>query len=102
MATLRFTIEGDTYDLDMERILNVEAIAAQKVTGKKWDEILDDADKSDAEAITAVVWIALKRKNPDLRFTDVSFPFHEVWTNREFVGDDADPPKQDGEGSAQA
>ena len=109
MTILRLTVDGEIHDLDMTRILNTEAIAAQKVTGLTWDQMLTKCDDGDAEAISALVWIAVKRTQPDLRFKDLSFPLREVWGGREFIdtdddgGDaDVDPPMPEGVGSENA
>jgi hypothetical protein len=111
MTILRLTVDGETHELDMTRILNTEAIAAQKVTGLTWDQMLTKCDDGDAEAISALVWIAVKRAHPELRFKDLSFPLREVWGGREFIDtddasdegdDDVDPPKPEGAGSESA
>lgn len=95
---LRLTIDGVQYDVDVMRILNTEAIAVQKVTGYGYDEWLNKCDEGDAEAITAMVWIAMKRKpdHHDLKFRDVTFPMREVWGGREYITDDI-PEDADGD-----
>jgi hypothetical protein len=96
---LKFDLDDESYELDLTRILNTEAIAAQKVNGEdSWDAILRRADNGDATAITALVWIAVKRRKPDLRFSELEFPLHETWVTRELIDPDAedeatDPPQ---------
>lgn len=99
--TLRFVVDEQQYEIDVTRILNTEAIAVQKVTGYGYDDWLSKCDDGDPMAVTAMVWIAMKRANPELRYSDVSFPMRETWGNREYVtdadltddgeGDDATP-----------
>lgn len=92
MVILRFSVDGQQYEIDVLRILNTEAIAVQKATGYGYDEWLTKCDEGDPLAVTAMVWIAMKRRPEyhDLRFTDVSFPMRETWGNREYVTDAAD------------
>ena len=95
---IKFSVDDDVYELDMQRILNTEAIAVQKVTGMTYDEWLNACDEGDPGAITALVWIAMKRKRPELRYSDVEFPLREVWANREYEGieepEDPTPPAE--------
>ena len=98
---VKFEVDGQTYEIDTSRIMNTEAIAAQKVTGKNYNDWLGACDDGDIESITALVWIAMKRGNPELRFKDVEFPVFETWGNREYIvddevaADDADPTQAD-------
>lgn len=87
---LRFTLDDQVHELDLRRVSNKAAIAAQKVTGAdSWDAVLSQVDDGDATAITALVWTALKKDDPDLRFSDVEFSIYD-WRSREFIDPDAD------------
>jgi hypothetical protein len=88
---LRFEVDQTTYEIDPASILNTEAIAVQKVTGYGYDEWLGKCDDGDPQAVTAMVWVAMKRQNPELRYSDVSFPMRETWGNRELVSDEETP-----------
>ena len=75
---MKIRINDWSCEYDPSKILNVEAIAAQKVTGLGWAEWLDALGKGDMTALTALVWVLRKRTEPELRFTDVSFPIGDV------------------------
>ena len=93
---LKVTVGGAPIEMDIQGILNVEAIEVQKVTGYGYREFLGKIDEGDIAAITALVYIARKRHEPELKFRDVEFPISD-WNTREWVGaddeaaDDADP-----------
>lgn len=95
---IKFDVNGEPYEINTSTILNTEAIAAQKVTGMAYDDWLGAIDSGDVLAVSAFVWIAMKRRQPDLRFSDVEFPVYQTWANREYVSDTA-PDEQEGEGA---
>lgn len=64
-----FTFEGVEYE--MSGLLLSEARAIQKVTGMTIAEWETALEAGDANAITAIIWVAQKRKDPTLRFDDV-------------------------------
>jgi hypothetical protein len=90
---LRFEVNGTAYEIDPASILNTEAIQAQKVTGYGYDEWLTKCDENDPTAVTAIVWITMRRTEEfsELRFTDVQFSMRETWGNRELVPDTDTP-----------
>lgn len=68
----------EKFEITPDKILNVEAIAVKRKTGldfKAWMQGLEDFD---AEAVTALVWIAKKRIEPNVRYEDISFPLAQV------------------------
>lgn len=72
---LRFAIDGEKYEFDQHRVMNVEAIAIKRVTSENLGFIdwLKAVSESDVEAITALVWIVRKRIEPELKFSEVEF-----------------------------
>lgn len=67
---LEFAFDGVDYKLPT--LMLAEARAIQRVTGFTVQEFFEALEKSDAEAITALVWIARKRYGEaNLRFDDV-------------------------------
>ncbi len=92
---LRVSIDGTIYEFNIRQTLNTEAIAIQKVTGYNYSEWLSKVDDNDFMAITALIWIILKRGGQtDLKFSDVKFTVEE-WSEREWVTDSdeaEDPP----------
>lgn len=97
MSTLlNVTVGGTPVSIDIAGILNVEAIDVQKVTGYAYREFLQKIDEGDITAITALVYIARKRHEPELKFRDVEFPIAD-WNTREWVGDEVDADAEDDE-----
>jgi hypothetical protein len=92
-----FQFEGVKYR--MGSLMLAEARAIQRTTGftpVQWDEAIS---KSDAEAITALIWIARKRNGePNLRFEDVDgdlSTFLPYLEEPEPTAGEADPGKDD-------
>ena len=93
---LRFTVDGEKYEFDQHRVMNVEAIAIKRVTSEHlgfvdWLKAVGD---SDVEALTALVWIVRKRAEPELRFSEVEFnvmEFIESLEMDEETDDESDP-----------
>ena len=90
MAKIRIYRGDDAYEVDIAKILNVEAIAVQKVTSLTYQEWLAEIDRGDIGAITGLYWVAMKRTDPDLRYSDVEFEVGD-WKRREWLDADADP-----------
>lgn len=68
------TAGDEKFEFSPDDILNVEAIAVQKKIGKNVQEWMEAISKFDAEAVTALIWVAKKRQVPNLRYEDVTFP----------------------------
>ena len=91
---MKFTYDGTKYDA--ERLTFPEAAAFEKVTGISF---ADAAGNKSIAAIQALVWIAMKRQQPEMRFSDVTMPIEDI----EFAEDEAEPDPTQGvaqEGSA--
>ena len=69
---------GDKWEISPKDILNVEAIAVKKRTGLDFQDWMNALGEFNAEAITALVWIARKRVEPTLKFDDVAFPLSSI------------------------
>jgi hypothetical protein len=67
-----FMFNGVKYDFGA--LMLAEARAIQKVTGMTIAEWQKGLNLFDAEAITALIWVAMKRQNPTIRFEDVDGP----------------------------
>ena len=77
---LRVTLADETWDFDEESMRNVEAIALQKSTGLKWQELLAGLFTSDPAAITALVWLCKRRAGvPDAenRYSQLEFDLRD-------------------------
>lgn len=73
--------EGDdrqTHDCDFNKILNVEFIAIERVTGLTLTDLARGLMESSAVTVTALVWVLRKRTEPTLRFDQVEFVMADV------------------------
>ncbi len=73
--------QGDdrkTYDCDFDKLLNVEFIAIERVTGLTLIGIAQGLMDASAVAVTALVWVMRKRQEPTLRFDQVEFAMADV------------------------
>ena len=68
-----FKINEETYELDTENLLMSECIAIEKVTGFTWSEWETSVTNGSMSALKAGLWVAVKRKQPELRFSDFDF-----------------------------
>ena len=71
MAELRFKLDDSEVSLDLEKLMFAEARAIEKVTGQTFKEVGESLQRGSVEAIQAMAWVALKRAQPGLRFTDL-------------------------------
>lgn len=66
-------VAGDEYPLD--KLMVSEAEAIEKVTGAKMQDALQSGT---AASLKALVWVAMKRQDPSLRYSDVDFALEDV------------------------
>lgn len=69
---------GNKYEISPKDILNVEAMAIKRKIGLDFQAWLEAMGRMDAEAVTALVWIAQKRLEPTTKYEDVTFPLGAV------------------------
>jgi len=69
----QFTINEDAFELDTDNLLMSECIAIEKVTGSTWNEWEEAVAKGSMTSLKAGLWIAVKRKQPELKFSDFDF-----------------------------
>lgn len=93
---MRFTVDGEKFEFNEKKLRNTEAIALQKVTGMKVVEFYDALSESDANAVTALVWLVKRRAGDEVRFTELDFDLFEVMGSLESDPDDA-PGEVEGE-----
>jgi hypothetical protein len=55
------------WDWDTVRILSSEAEAAERVTGKDWNDIAMGLGNASPSSLRAVAWVLMKRQQPTLR-----------------------------------
>jgi hypothetical protein len=68
-----FKINNDAFELDTEKLLISECIAVEKVTGLTWSEWEEAVAKGSMTALKAGLWVAVKREQPELRFSEFDF-----------------------------
>lgn len=63
---MQFIVRGTKYELDQERLTFGEARAIERVTGVTFDKLAGDIMSTQA-----LVWVAMKRAEPTLKFSDL-------------------------------
>lgn len=95
----------DKFDISPKDILNTEAMLIKKKIGLDFQTWLEAMGKMDAEAVTALIWIARRRTNPTERYEDVVFPLGAVefeLTDEEKAEYEIQNDPKDGEKQAEA
>ena len=87
------TVGPEKYEIDPANISNTEAILLEENTGLTLVDMADALDHGSAKAITGLVWLAWRRKDPTLQYEDVVFPMGEV---------DVNPVDEPADGQAEA
>ncbi len=72
------TAGGDKYEISPKDILNTEAMLIKKKIGLDFQPWLEAMGRMDAEAVTALIWIARRRTEPNVRYEEISFPLGAV------------------------
>lgn len=67
---MQFIVEGTKYDYDQNRLTFAEARAIEKATGRTMADITENG-APDTSTIQAMIWVAMKRTEPTLRFSDL-------------------------------
>lgn len=69
---MKFSIDGTTYELAQTKVTFAEAKAVERVTGHAWLAINKDPElRSSTDVIQAMIWISMKREQPELAFSDI-------------------------------
>lgn len=70
---MKFIVEGVVYEaLTLETLTFAECRALEKQTGKTFQQVAVNPDLQGSMDVTqALVWLAMKRSNPDLTFYDL-------------------------------
>lgn len=87
--------ERETYDCDFNKMLNVEFIAIERFTGLTVQGVAQGLEQASSIAVTSIVWVLRRRKEPGLRFEDVQFVFSEVEIEDLDDKDESEAPKED-------
>lgn len=79
MATVRMTIEGETFEIDPEKLALHEGIAIQRATSLTAKDLATGLGAGDFIATAAYVWIILKfRQGKDITWDQIESGEHEI------------------------
>ena len=85
--------DGPKQEWEFGRLMNVELIAIEKQTGLMGTEVTDALNKRSVLALTALVWVIRKRREPQLQFEHVRFAMDELSIEED--EEDAPDPKEE-------
>jgi hypothetical protein len=68
---VKFIASGTKYEFDDAKITFAEARQVEKVTGKTMAEIGRAGGGEDVTTLQAMIWVAMKRVDPTLKFVDL-------------------------------
>lgn len=68
---IRFTVNDQTVEFDESKMLFAEARAIESVTGQTFQDAMTQIQAGSFTALQAFVWVAFKRSNPALKFSDL-------------------------------
>lgn len=97
MAFLQLNVGERSWEVHLERLLNVEVMAIERAVGMTVVEFGEALEKGSVTALTAIAWILRRREEPGLKFEDVQFELGDLGSK--WVGDEDDPVAQ-GKGEA--
>lgn len=92
---MKFKVDDVEHELDESTLTNREVMDIEAACGCTFGQWGDLLRANSMLATTALVWIALRRENPTLKFSDVEFKVAEVFAPP--VEEDPDvPPTEEG------
>jgi len=68
---VRFVYDGTKYEIEPHRLTFGEARAFEKASGHTMSEMATAGGLQDVGAVQALFWIAMRREDKDLRFSDL-------------------------------
>jgi hypothetical protein len=89
---MKISIDGRCYEF--ERITNIEGMALEKATGMTFGEWGQALESGSMLATTALVWLVMRREQPDLRFGDVEFDPAELNIEQDDPKDEETSPPE--------
>lgn len=75
---LRFRLGERVVDYDNSTLLNTEAIQLQKLTGRTIADLQQGLRTGDAEARSALFWLACRRQGDTTRYGDLQFDYTKL------------------------
>lgn len=95
MAVREIHIHGKSYEIDATTFTNKEGMDIERVTDMTFDQWNERLAAGSMLAMTALVWILLKRDEPTLRFSEVEFTLADLLGSPDegsFTKDESDGP----------
>lgn len=68
IGQLSFTLDGQKYELDPQKLTFAEGRAVEKVTGLLFNDMIKTPSLA---VMQAFVWVAIKRLKPETKFSDL-------------------------------
>lgn len=68
IGQLSFTLDGQKYELDPQKLTFAEGRAVEKVTGSMFNDLIKTPSLA---VMQAFVWVAVKRVKPETKFSDL-------------------------------
>lgn len=68
---MRINMEGRTAEIDQQRLTFAEGRAVEKVTGLSFVDFGKALGGGSVTALQALIWVAFKRSEPTLKFSDL-------------------------------
>jgi hypothetical protein len=65
---LTVTLDGATHTIDVDRLTFAEGRAVERVTGQTLGDVMTHMSLT---AVQALTWVAIKRDQPELKFSDL-------------------------------
>lgn len=91
-----FVVEGETYQMvGVDKLTFAEGDAIERVTGLTLDEVGGDGS-TPTRVVQALVWVSMKRRKPELKFSDLAdLVIGDIeWPEPEAEDDDESDPTQ--------
>lgn len=94
---IRFTANGSKHQFDEDRLTFGEARALEKVCGYPFKDLGKHLQSGEMTSLQAVIWVAMKRGEPTLKFSDLD---DMSLADIEFEDGDDDEPDPTGGGAS--
>ena len=99
----QFIVDGQTYQMVESKFTFAEGKAIERQTGHTFQRIFRDEElRESLEVLQALLWVSMKRVNPELKFSDLeNVAIDEIdWVADEEPVADPQEPSEAGEPSS--
>lgn len=98
---MRFTVKGELYEVDQERLSVQEAQAIKRATGLTIRGFLNGLREYDADALVALIWLARSRGGERISIGGIVEENFDVLQDFDLVTDDDEQGRDQGEDDEQ-